>query len=88
MLTPLKTFTVLGLPVHLSDNYTQWLLECVEKDHGVHVVTINAEMAMLAQKEPLVTQIIKETDLVIPDGAGVVIYLKIKRTATKALSRD
>ncbi len=81
MLTPLKTFPVLGLPVHLSDDYTQWLLGCLEKGEGVHVVTINAEMAMLAQKEPLVTQIIEDADLVIPDGAGVVIYLKLKGEA-------
>ena len=74
----LKTFSVLGLPVNLSDNYTHWLLQCLQKDQGVHVVTINAEMAMLAKKDPLVAQIIKEADLVIPDGAGVVLYLKMR----------
>ncbi|MGK7882587.1 MAG: WecB/TagA/CpsF family glycosyltransferase [Crocosphaera sp.] len=73
-----KTFPVLGLPVHLSDNYTHCLLEPRPKDQGVHVVTINAEMAMLAKKDPLVAQIIQEADLVIPDGAGVVIYLKMR----------
>ncbi|MDJ0581865.1 WecB/TagA/CpsF family glycosyltransferase [Crocosphaera sp.] len=73
-----KTFPVLGLPVHLSHNYTNWLLEPRPKDQGVHVVTINAEMAMLAKKDPLVAQIIQEADLVIPDGAGVVIYLKMR----------
>ncbi|MDJ0843000.1 WecB/TagA/CpsF family glycosyltransferase [Crocosphaera sp.] len=78
MLTSPKTSSVLGLPVHLCHNYTQWLLQCLEKGQGVHVVTINAEMAMLAQKDPLVAQIIQEADLVIPDGAGVVIYLKMR----------
>ena len=78
MLTSPKISSVLSLPVHLSDNYTGWLLQCLEKGQGVHVVTINAEMAMLAQKDPLVAQIIKEADLVIPDGAGVVIYLKMR----------
>ena len=78
MFTSPTTSSVLGLPVHLSDNYTGWLLQCLEKGQGVHVVTINAEMAMLAQKDPLVAQIIKEADLVIPDGAGVVIYLKMR----------
>lgn len=78
MLTPPKTSSVLGLPVHLSDNYTRWLLQCLEKGQGVHVVTINAEMAILAEKDPLVAQIINEADLVIPDGAGVVIYLKMR----------
>ena len=74
----LKTFSVLGLPVNLSDNYTHWLLQFLQKDQGVHVVTINAEMAMLTKKDPLVAQIIKEADLVIPDGAGVVLYLKMR----------
>lgn len=78
MQASLKTSSVLGLPVHLSDNYTHWLLECLEKGQGVHVVTINAEMAMLAQKDTLVAKIIKEADLVIPDGAGVVIYFKMR----------
>ncbi|MDJ0661360.1 MAG: WecB/TagA/CpsF family glycosyltransferase [Crocosphaera sp.] len=78
MLTSPKTSSVLGLPVHLCDNYTQWLLERGQNGQGVHVVTINAEMAMLAQQDPLVAQIIQEADLVIPDGAGVVIYLKMR----------
>lgn len=78
MRTSPKTSSVLGLPVHLSDNYTGWLLQCLEKEQGVHVVTLNAEMAMLAEKDPLVAKIIKEADLVIPDGAGVVIYLKMR----------
>ncbi len=78
MLTSLKTFPVLDLPVHLSDNYSHWLLQCLENGQGVHVVTINAEMAMLAQQDTMVAQIIKEADLVIPDGAGVVIYLGLR----------
>ncbi|MEL4896485.1 WecB/TagA/CpsF family glycosyltransferase [Crocosphaera sp. Alani8] len=78
MLTSPKTFPVFGLPVHLSNNYTHWLLQCLEEGQGIHVVTINAEMAMLAEKDPLISQIIKEADLVIPDGAGVVIYLKMR----------
>ncbi|MGK7955190.1 MAG: WecB/TagA/CpsF family glycosyltransferase [Crocosphaera sp.] len=78
MLTSPQISSVLGLPVNLSDNYTGWLLQCLEKGQGVHVVTINAEMAMLAQKDSLVAQIIREADLIIPDGAGVVIYLKMR----------
>ncbi|GBF81726.1 WecB/TagA/CpsF family glycosyltransferase [Aphanothece sacrum] len=83
MLTPLKTFSVLKLPIHLSDDYTHWLLECIKHNQGVHVVTLNAEMAMLAEQEPQVAQAIQEADLVIPDGAGVVIYLKFRRKQQK-----
>ncbi|HAC64637.1 MAG TPA: glycosyltransferase [Cyanothece sp. UBA12306] len=78
MLTIPPSFRVLNLHVHLLDDYTQWLLECIEHKQGVHVVTLNAEMAMLAQSEPTVTQIIQEADLVIPDGAGVVLYLRLR----------
>ncbi|MEA5510236.1 WecB/TagA/CpsF family glycosyltransferase [Crocosphaera sp. UHCC 0190] len=78
MFTPLNTFPVLGLPVHLSDNYSDWLLNCIEHNQGVHVVTLNAEMAMLAQQESEVAQVIQTAELVIPDGAGVVIYLRFR----------
>ncbi|MEA5536233.1 WecB/TagA/CpsF family glycosyltransferase [Crocosphaera sp. XPORK-15E] len=78
MFTPLNTFPVLGLPVHLNDNYSDWLLNCIEHNQGVHVVTLNAEMAMLAQQESEVAQVIQTAELVIPDGAGVVIYLRFR----------
>ncbi|MBR8831863.1 MAG: N-acetylglucosaminyldiphosphoundecaprenol N-acetyl-beta-D-mannosaminyltransferase [Chroococcopsis gigantea SAG 12.99] len=70
--------SVLGLPIHLLDNYSQWLLQRQREGHGAHVVTLNAEMAMLGEKNPQVAEAIKEADLVIPDGAGVVIYLGIR----------
>lgn len=77
----LKTPTsvpVLNLPVHLLDNYTAWLKERIEQNLGTHVVTLNAEMAMLAEQEPSVAQIIRSAELVIPDGAGVILYLKLR----------
>lgn len=78
MLTYPPSFPVLSLPVHLLEDYPQWLLDCVNENQGVHVVTLNAEMAMLAQEEPKVAQIIRDADLVIPDGAGVVLYLRFR----------
>lgn len=79
MLTSPPSFPVLNLPVHLLDNYPHWLLECIEHHQGVHVVTLNAEMAMLAQEDPSVAQVIHQADLVIPDGTGVVLYLLLRR---------
>lgn len=78
MLTNPPSFSILGLPVHLLDNYGGWLIECLHSHRGVHVVTLNAEMAMLAEQEPSVAQIIRQADLVIPDGAGVVLYLRFR----------
>ncbi|WP_013323758.1 WecB/TagA/CpsF family glycosyltransferase [Gloeothece verrucosa] len=73
-----KTFSVLNLPVHLLDNYTAWLLKRLENKQGTHVVTLNAEMAILAQQDPTVAQIIEQADLVIPDGAGIIFYLRLR----------
>lgn len=72
-----KTF-VFGVPVHLCDNYADWLESQLPQGHGIHVVTLNSEMVMLAEKNPAVEEIIERADLVIPDGAGVTIYLKLE----------
>lgn len=69
--------TVLGLPVHLINHYTDWLLDQVGR-HGVHVVTLNAEMAMQAEQNESLAALIRKAELVIPDGAGVVLYLKLR----------
>lgn len=75
--TPPK-YSVLGLPVHLLDNYSRWLIDRLYQGFGSHVVTLNAEMAMLGENDAKVAQVIREADLVIPDGAGIVIYLKLR----------
>ncbi|MFM7425544.1 MAG: WecB/TagA/CpsF family glycosyltransferase [Elainella sp.] len=67
--------TVLGFPVHLLPNYVDWLLEQIGR--GAHVVTLNAEMAIQAEQNPELAQVIRQADLVIPDGAGVVLYLQL-----------
>lgn len=42
------------------------------------MVTLNAEIAMMTEKSPAIANVIKKADLIIPDGAGVVFYLKMK----------
>ncbi len=39
-------------------------------------VTLNAEMTMQARRNPSLSTVIENADLVIPDGAGVVLYLR------------
>jgi len=75
---PLKQFLVLGSPVHLLDDYTGWLVDRMQKGQGVQVVTLNAEMALQAEQIPELGKIIRKAELVIPDGAGVVLYLRLK----------
>jgi N-acetylglucosaminyldiphosphoundecaprenol N-acetyl-beta-D-mannosaminyltransferase len=72
-----RTSSVLGLPIHLTD-YLNWLTTRLQQQKGVHVVTLNAEMAMEAEKNSGLAAVIRTAELVIPDGAGVVLYLKLR----------
>lgn len=71
-----KKFSVLGIPVHVMTNYPGWLLESLQQGRGAHVVTLNAEMTMQAERNSTLAQVIQQAELVIPDGAGVVLYLR------------
>ena len=73
-----KTFSIMGLPVHLLPDYTRWLVSRVRQRVGCQVVTLNAEMSMQAEKNPRLAELIRQADLVIPDGAGVVLFLKLQ----------
>lgn len=71
------TKSILGLPVHLMDDYAGWLRSRIMQGVGTHVVTLNAEMSMQAERNATLAQIIRQAELVIPDGAGVVLYLRL-----------
>jgi N-acetylglucosaminyldiphosphoundecaprenol N-acetyl-beta-D-mannosaminyltransferase len=71
-------FSVLGLPVHILDDYAGWLIERLHQGLGSHVVTLNAEMAMQAEQNPALAEVIHSAELVIPDGSGVVLYLRMR----------
>ncbi|MUG98402.1 WecB/TagA/CpsF family glycosyltransferase [Scytonema sp. UIC 10036] len=71
-----KAFSILGLPVHVMTDYPSWLLDRLQQSRGTHVVTLNAEMTMQAERHTPLAKVIQNADLVIPDGAGVVLYLQ------------
>ena len=73
----IKSSLIIGLPVHLSIDYAGWLIECLEEHKGIHVVTLNAEMAMLAKQDSKLAKIIESSQLVIPDGAGITLSLRL-----------
>jgi len=75
MLETPEQFHVLGLPVHLLDDYTRWLVSRLEQRQGTQVVTLNAEMAMEAEHNDALAKVFQQAELVIPDGAGIVLYL-------------
>ena len=69
---------MLGFSVDLIPNYTDGLFTRFQQGLGTHVVTLNAEMAMQAEQNPQLANIIHNAEFVIPDGAGIVLYLKLK----------
>ncbi len=76
-------FSVMGLPMHLRDDYSGWLFDRIDQRLGCQVVTLNAEMTMQAAQNSALADIIHQAELVIPDGAGIVFYLRLygKRVA-------
>jgi N-acetylglucosaminyldiphosphoundecaprenol N-acetyl-beta-D-mannosaminyltransferase len=74
----LQQFPVLNVSVHLSQDYIAWLMNRLRQKISTHVVTLNAEMAILAEQDRTLASIVQKADLVIPDGAGVVLYLGMR----------
>ncbi|MEM9003931.1 MAG: WecB/TagA/CpsF family glycosyltransferase [Cyanobacteria bacterium P01_F01_bin.86] len=74
----LETLSVMGLPIHWGTHYEDWLLQRHHQGQGTHVVTLNAEMAMQADRNPELKQVLCNADLAIPDGAGIVLYFRVK----------
>ncbi|MCM1983129.1 WecB/TagA/CpsF family glycosyltransferase [Lyngbya confervoides] len=77
---PPRQFPVLGVNVDLLEglnDYVDWLIHRIRMEQGTHVVTLNAEMTMQAQINAELGQIIHNAELVVPDGAGIVLYLKL-----------
>lgn len=75
-----KTVNLLGFNVDTFDfesavNYAKLLIEFKK---GGQIVTINPEMIEYGLKNPEFAEIIKNADLIVPDGVGVEIGLKIK----------
>jgi N-acetylglucosaminyldiphosphoundecaprenol N-acetyl-beta-D-mannosaminyltransferase len=78
---------VLSYPVDLCNKIEALniIKECWQSNTDLHVITLNAEMIMTAQKDKRLKQIIQNSKLVIPDGAGVVQALKLRGYKTSRL---
>ena len=70
---------VLGYPIDLVDEASALLVieEAWRSQRSLHVVTLNAEMVVAAQKDQDLDRIIRHAHLIVPDGAGVVYALKL-----------
>ena len=76
---------VLGLKI---DNMTMEgvknrVLSFFGNDYATAVFTPNAEMAMTAVRDPVYMEILNTADILIPDGAGVVLGAKLLGTPIK-----
>lgn len=79
MIAPeLEQLSVMSLPVHGSNDYIGWLMTRLHQGEGSHIVTLNAEMSIQADQNPALKQVIRQANLVLPDGAGIVLYFLLK----------
>lgn len=72
---------LLGFDIDTFDfeSAVSYAMDLIATGRGGQVVTINPEMIETGLKDPEFAQILNEADLVIPDGVGVKIGLKIKK---------
>ena len=68
---------MLGLPVDLGDCAARAIADLQQRCGG-QIVTLNAEMSLQAEKNSDLAAVIRSALLVIPDGSGVVLYLRLR----------
>ncbi|MEN8906648.1 MAG: WecB/TagA/CpsF family glycosyltransferase [Clostridiales bacterium] len=59
------------------DEALEYILKFLEEDKLHTIFTPNAEIAMEAQRDPDFKKILNSSDMLIPDGAGVILSSKI-----------
>ncbi len=75
-----KQAKILGFGVDLMSfsRALEFTMEKLQAGKGLQVVTINPEMIEIAKKNPDFASVLNNADLVIPDGVGIKLALKIK----------
>ncbi|MBL8130990.1 MAG: WecB/TagA/CpsF family glycosyltransferase [Anaerolineae bacterium] len=79
------TLRMLGLPVSVV-TYQAWMAQIARwmeedrkpEDHPRHVCTINPEMIMIAQRDPVFRVVLERADLTVPDGVGLLLAARWK----------
>lgn len=74
-----KTYDIMGIPVDAvtMQDAIERLTSFISEDRLHTVYTPNAEIMMDASNDEALATVLKEADMVIPDGAGVVLASKI-----------
>ena len=75
-----KKEKVLGYEVDIIsfDHAIRYLVDMIKTKQGAHVITINPEIIESAKKEEKLSEIIKNAQLVVADGSGIQLALKMK----------
>ena len=83
-----NTVKLLGFDIDTFDfgSAIYYAKNLIETKKGGQIVTINPEMIELGLKDSEFAQILTSADLVIPDGVGVEIALKIKGNKVKRIA--
>lgn len=79
---------LLGFEIDTFDfeSAINYALDLIKTQKGGQVVTINPEMIETGLKSPYFAEILNKADLVIPDGVGIKIGLKIKGINTNKIA--
>lgn len=75
----MKKINILGVPVDRVDmgQAVHRIAQAVEQDNKYFVVTPNSEIVVNANKDQKLLDIIKSSDMTVPDGIGLVLASKI-----------
>ncbi len=67
------TIDILSIPVWnvTLEEACAFVFKCVEEGRAASIATANAEMLMKAQADGELAEILRQADMVVPDGAGV-----------------
>ncbi len=76
-----KTAKIQGYDIDLIsfDDAINYVSEKIAENQGMHIITANPEMIELANKDKVFSEILKNADLVVPDGIGIILALKLKK---------
>lgn len=65
------------------DECTKKLIDAIDNDKKIFVVTPNPEIVMLAQNDNEFKNVLDSADIVIPDGIGIVLASKLNKIKIK-----
>lgn len=78
--TAIQRASILSYPLDLVDFNTAYtIVKCyLQERKQLHLVTLNPEMIINSQNTPSLSEAILSADFLIPDGAGLLLALRLK----------